>query len=56
MQARLSNIMVVTLKSFPRSPMGEAVLKQVALERGIDLVVDSCGTASYHVDEDPDER
>lgn len=36
--------------------MGEAVLKEVARKRGIDLEVDSCGTAGYHVGEEPDER
>jgi protein-tyrosine-phosphatase len=36
--------------------MGEAVLRDVASKRGIDVVVDSAGTAGYHVGEDPDER
>jgi len=36
--------------------MGEAVLKHVAKERGIDMVVDSAGTAAYHVSEEPDDR
>lgn len=36
--------------------MGEAVLKDTAKKRGLDIVVDSCGTASYHVGESPDER
>jgi len=36
--------------------MGEAVLKDIAKKRGLDIVVDSCGTASYHVGERPDER
>ncbi|KAH9486603.1 Low molecular weight phosphotyrosine protein phosphatase [Psilocybe cubensis] len=36
--------------------MGEAVLKEVARKRGIEIVVDSCGTAGYHVGESPDER
>ena len=36
--------------------MGEAVLRQVAKERGIDITVDSAGTAAYHAGEDPDER
>jgi len=36
--------------------MGEAVLKHIAKERGIDIEVDSCGTAGYHVGEEPDER
>lgn len=39
-----------------RSPMGEAVLRDVAKKRGISIVVDSCGTAAYHVGEDPDDR
>jgi len=36
--------------------MGEAVLKDIAKKRGVDIVVDSCGTAGYHVGESPDER
>ncbi|CCM05186.1 uncharacterized protein FIBRA_07395 [Fibroporia radiculosa] len=36
--------------------MGEAVLRHVAKERGIDLTVDSAGTSRYHIGEDPDDR
>lgn len=36
--------------------MGEAVLKDIARKRGVPIVVDSCGTAGYHVGEEPDER
>lgn len=36
--------------------MGEAVLKDIANKRGVDIVVDSCGTAGYHVGGSPDER
>ena len=36
--------------------MGEAVLRQVAKERGVDLNVDSAGTAAYHVGDPPDDR
>ena len=36
--------------------MGEAVLQHVAKERGVDLTVDSAGTAAYHTGEEPDER
>jgi len=36
--------------------MGEAVLKDIAKKRGIDIEVDSCGTGGYHVGEEPDER
>lgn len=30
--------------------------RHVANERGLDVVVDSAGTAAYHVSEPPDER
>jgi len=36
--------------------MGEAVLLDVATKRGIDIKVDSAGTAGYHVGDEPDER
>ncbi|KAI0695122.1 phosphotyrosine protein phosphatase [Cytidiella melzeri] len=48
--------LIVCLGNICRSPMGEAVLSHVAKQRGIDLTVDSAGTAGYHVGEEPDER
>jgi len=36
--------------------MGEAVLRDIAAKRGIDIYVDSAGTAGYHVGDLPDER
>jgi hypothetical protein len=39
-----------------RSPMGEAVLRDVAEKRGLNITVDSCGTAGYHTGEAPDDR
>ena len=49
-------VAMVCLGNICRSPMGEAVLKHVARERGLDITVDSAGTAGYHVGEEPDER
>ncbi|KAG5647596.1 hypothetical protein DXG03_008949 [Asterophora parasitica] len=49
-------VLVVCLGNICRSPMGEAVLQDMAKKRGLDIVVDSCGTAGYHVGEDPDDR
>jgi len=46
----------VCLGNICRSPMGEAVLAAAAKKRGLNFVVDSCGTAGYHVGEDPDDR
>ncbi|KAG6862435.1 hypothetical protein C0995_011875 [Termitomyces sp. Mi166 len=48
--------LVVCLGNICRSPMGEAVLRDTAKKRGIDIVVDSCGTSAYHIGEDPDDR
>ena len=48
--------LVVCLGNICRSPMGEAVLKHVAKERGVELHVESAGTAGYHVGEEPDDR
>ncbi|KAI8981253.1 phosphotyrosine protein phosphatase [Trametes punicea] len=50
------SVLVVCLGNICRSPMGEAVLRHVAKERGIDLTVDSAGTSNYHIGEDPDDR
>jgi protein-tyrosine-phosphatase len=36
--------------------MGEAVLVDIAKKRGLDIQVDSAGTAAYHVGETPDDR
>ncbi|KAF9527805.1 phosphotyrosine protein phosphatase I superfamily [Crepidotus variabilis] len=49
-------VLVVCLGNICRSPMGEAVLRDVAKKRGINVEVDSAGTAGYHVGEEPDER
>jgi len=49
-------VLVVCLGNICRSPIGAAVLRDVATKRGLDIVVESAGTAGYHVGEDPDDR
>ncbi|KAF9455078.1 LMWPc-domain-containing protein [Macrolepiota fuliginosa MF-IS2] len=49
-------VLVVCLGNICRSPMGEAVLADIAKKRGLNITVDSAGTAGYHVGEEPDER
>ncbi|EIN14089.1 phosphotyrosine protein phosphatase [Punctularia strigosozonata HHB-11173 SS5] len=56
LRPNMVSVLVVCLGNICRSPMGEAVLRHVAKERGIDITVDSAGTAAYHAGEDPDER
>jgi Low molecular weight phosphotyrosine protein phosphatase len=54
---RVDNVVTYNqLGNICRSPMGEAVLRDVATKRGLDITVDSCGTAGYHEGEDPDDR
>ena len=50
-------VLVVCLGNICRSPMGEAVLRHVAKERGLsNVVVDSAGTSAFHVGDEPDYR
>lgn len=49
-------VLIVCLGNICRSPMGEAVLRKVAKDREIDIIVDSAGTGAYHVGDEPDER
>ncbi|KAI0036635.1 phosphotyrosine protein phosphatase [Vararia minispora EC-137] len=49
-------ILIVCLGNICRSPIGEAVLRHVAAERGLEIEVDSAGTGDYHVGEWPDDR
>ena len=49
-------VLMVCLGNICRSPMAEGVLRHLAQERGIELTVDSAGTAGYHVGDPPDHR
>ncbi|KAJ7275187.1 phosphotyrosine protein phosphatase I superfamily [Mycena haematopus] len=55
-EAPIASVLIVCLGNICRSPMGEAVLAAAAKKRGLNIVVDSCGTAGYHTGEDPDDR
>lgn len=47
---------MVCLGNICRSPMAEGILRAKAEQRGLTIEVDSCGTADYHVGENPDPR
>tara|TARA_B100001741_G_C16554413_1_gene601614 strand:+ start:4971 stop:5417 length:447 start_codon:yes stop_codon:yes gene_type:complete len=47
-------ILMVCLGNICRSPLAEGILKQKSKEKGV--VVDSAGTASYHIGKLPDSR
>ncbi len=49
-------ILMVCLGNICRSPMAEGILRTKAEQKGLAVEVDSCGTADYHVGENPDPR
>lgn len=49
-------ILFVCLGNICRSPTAEAAMKEAAADAGLDLVVDSAGTGSWHVGDSPDPR
>src|SRR3954470_16771679 len=49
-------ILIVCLGNICRSPMAEGILRKKIEERQLDFIVDSAGTADYHVGESPDRR
>ncbi|MBM0168898.1 low molecular weight phosphotyrosine protein phosphatase [Altererythrobacter sp. C41] len=53
--ARLA-ILFVCLGNICRSPLAEAAFRAAAARARLDVVVDSAGTADYHVGKQPDPR
>lgn len=47
---------MVCLGNICRSPMADGLLRKKVLNAGLDVVVDSAGTAGYHIGEAPDTR
>ena len=55
MTARPS-VLFVCLGNICRSPLAEAAFRRAAEDAGLDVEIDSAGTADYHVGEPPDPR
>lgn len=49
-------ILMVCLGNICRSPLAEGIMREKAQEAGLDITVDSAGTAAYHAGEPPDRR
>ncbi len=49
-------VLFVCLGNICRSPLAEAAFRQVALEAGLDVEVESAGTGDWHVGLPPDRR
>jgi len=49
-------ILMVCLGNICRSPMAEGLMRRKITEAKLDWIVDSAGTANYHVGSSPDHR
>lgn len=49
-------VLMVCLGNICRSPMAQGILEHKISAENLDIQVDSTGTASYHVGEEPDSR
>ncbi|MBD3728091.1 MAG: low molecular weight phosphotyrosine protein phosphatase [Sphingomonadales bacterium] len=54
--SQIPSFLFVCLGNICRSPMAEGAMRQAAAAAGIELHIDSAGTAAYHVGEPPDPR
>ncbi len=53
MAEALPSVLFVCLGNICRSPLAEAVLRELARRKGLELLVDSAGTGSWHIGEAP---
>ncbi|MEP2736718.1 MAG: low molecular weight protein-tyrosine-phosphatase [Erythrobacter sp.] len=51
-----ASILMVCLGNICRSPLAEGAFRAAANAHGLDLTVDSCGTAAFHIGNAPDPR
>ncbi|NCP17753.1 MAG: low molecular weight phosphotyrosine protein phosphatase [Erythrobacter sp.] len=49
-------VLFVCLGNICRSPLAEAAFRKAAQDAGIDVEIDSAGTAGYHIGSPPDPR
>ncbi len=52
----MKKVVMVCLGNICRSPLAEGILRDKASKAGVDLEIDSAGTAAYHEGELPDRR
>lgn len=52
----IKSVLFVCLGNICRSPLGDGILRRKISELGLKIVVDSAGTADYHVGKAPDSR
>lgn len=50
------NILCVCLGNICRSPAAEGILRNLAIQKDLDIMVDSAGTGGWHIGDHPDRR
>ena len=56
MSVQISSVLFVCLGNICRSPSAEAVFRHKAKQQNVNVLIDSAGTAGYHVGSLPDSR
>lgn len=56
MSERTPAVLFVCLGNICRSPLAEAAMRAEALRTGLDVIIDSAGTANWHAGKAPDPR
>ncbi|WP_457749821.1 low molecular weight protein-tyrosine-phosphatase [Sulfurimonas sp.] len=51
----MKSLIFVCLGNICRSPLAEGIAKKIAKEHGINIIIDSAGTGSWHIGEAPCE-
>ncbi|WP_232493171.1 low molecular weight protein-tyrosine-phosphatase [Novosphingobium kaempferiae] len=54
--SQIPSVLFVCLGNICRSPLAEAALRHEAKAAGLDILVDSAGTGSWHIGKGPDPR
>ncbi len=52
----MKSVLFVCLGNICRSPMAEGILRNMAEQAGVKMLIDSAGTGNWHAGEPPDER
>lgn len=50
---KIDSILFVCLGNICRSPLAEAIAKEITRKKGLSLTIDSAGTGSWHIGETP---
>lgn len=50
---KIDSVLFVCLGNICRSPLAEAIAKDIAIQKGLDLRIESAGTGSWHIGEPP---